>query len=445
MICKVRHTIEKYGMIKKGDNILVALSGGADSMCLLDVLLKLKNEMGFYVCAAHINHGIRGAEADRDELFVKEYCNSHSVKLGFKKVDVPLISAQTGEGLEECGRRLRYTVLKEFAGDGFIATAHNLNDRIETFFFNFARGAGLNGLCSIPPVRGNIIRPLIDCSRIEIEQYCSDNSIPFVTDSTNFDTEYSRNRIRHNILPQLKLINDSLEQSADKCFTLLNDDKDYLDLQSNELYQKALCENGFCVDVLNNAHPAIKNRVISLIIKDKTDIIPDFSTVLKISEIIKNEGVVQISSGINVRVRKGVLDFPVFKKTDKWKKECKNGFNYLPGFTVEVLSFNKNDTINSKLNNRNELIYDIDSKKISGNLIFRNRCDGDVYRPVGRNCSKTLKKLFNEKGIPPEKRDEILICNDGSRIVFVEGFGVDEFFSVTGSTESFLRFIIRRN
>ena len=445
MICKVCHTIEKYGMIKSGDNVTVALSGGADSMCLLNVLLSLKDELGFTVSAAHVNHGIRGAEADRDSEFVEDYCKKNSIRFSICKIDVPAISSETGEGLEECGRRLRYDFLNKTAEGGLIATAHNLNDRIETFFLNFTRGAGLNGLCSIPPVRDNIIRPFIDCSREEIEKFCSENSIPFVTDSTNADTLYSRNRIRHNVLPQLKSINSSFEQSAFRCIESINKDNEYLSLVADNIFKKSESGNCYITTYFKNEHPSIKNRIITAIIKEKTGIVPDSNTVLNVSDIIDNQGSIQISSGVTLRVKGDILDFPVKQVFDDWETECSTGRNHLPFADVDVLSFNKNSSNNTQTGNINRLRYIIDSDKIKGKIIFRNRREGDIFRPLGRNCSKTLKKLFNENHIPPEERNKIIICSDENGIVFVEGFGIDERFAVSDSTQNIIIFIIRRD
>ena len=445
MICKVLHTIQEYGMIKKGDNVTVALSGGADSMCLLSVLLSLKDELCFNLSAAHVNHGIRGAEAERDSEFVTEYCKKINVPLYSCKINVPEVSSQTGEGLEECGRRLRYEYLYKTANGGLIATAHNLNDRIETFIFNFTRGSGLNGLCSIPPVRDNIIRPLIDCSREEIEEYCKTNSIPYVTDSTNTDVDYSRNRIRHNVLPQLKSINSSFEKSAFRCIESLNCDNEFLASVADSVYEKSICNACYSTEFIKEEPAAIKSRVISKIIKEKTGIIPDSSTVYRVSDLIETGGVINIISGISLRVKNGVIDFPQQPDLTDWLSECIPGKNILPDATVEVLSVNKTSAKNTHNKQTQDLKYTIDKDKITGKIVFRNRKEGDSFRPYGRNCTKTLKKLFNENHVPAENRNRIIVCCDDERIIFVEGFGIDEKYAVTDSTDNLLSFIIRRN
>lgn len=444
MICKVRHTIEKYGMLKKGDSVTVALSGGADSMCLLNIMLFLKDEIGFRLYAAHINHGIRGEEADRDSEFVAEYCNKNNIILHSCKLDVPGISSKTGEGLEECGRRLRYEYLRKIAYGGLVATAHNLNDRTETFIFNFTRGAGLNGLCSIPPVRDDIIRPLIDCSREEIEEYCRNNTIPFVTDSTNRDVKYTRNRIRHNVIPQLKSINNSFEAAALRCFESINSDNEFLDSLAESVYVKSFTDERYNTVFIKNEPLPIKNRVISKIIKKRTGTIPDRDTIYKISELIETGGRTEIINDVAVSVQNGFLSFPEKIKSEKWIFECKSGENSLLGAKIDVISFNKKSTNNTYITQNDYIKYSIDNDKIIGKAFFRSRADGDSFRPYGRNCTKTLRKLFNEKHIPPEKRNNIIVCCDEKGIIFVEGFGIDERFAVTDSTANILSFIIRR-
>ena len=195
MIDKIRETIKKYNMIPDGATVVCAVSGGSDSMVLLNALNTLKNEYNFRLIAAHVNHGLRGESADRDENFVNGKCSEMGIEIRILRADVASLAKDSGTGLEECGRKVRYDFFNSLGENVIIATAHNLSDRVETFLFNFTRGSALRGLCSIPPVRDNIIRPLIDCSKEEILDFCQSYSIEYVTDETNSDVRYSRNRI----------------------------------------------------------------------------------------------------------------------------------------------------------------------------------------------------------------------------------------------------------
>ena len=168
-------------------------------MCLLEILSKLKDEYGIILKAVHLNHNIRGQEALRDQRVVEEFCQKLGIECLSYSVDIPALAKEMGIGEEECGRIKRYECFND-AGCDAVATAHTLSDSIETMMFNLIRGTGLKGLCGIPAKRDNIIRPLIECTRSEIESYCKDNKIDYVTDSTNLTDDYTRNYIRHNIV-----------------------------------------------------------------------------------------------------------------------------------------------------------------------------------------------------------------------------------------------------
>ena len=192
---KAINTVEKYNMLSKGDRVLVAVSGGADSMALLEFFISIKDKYDLNLCAAHIEHGIRGEESLSDALFVKEYCEKSGVKLYMKSINAPYLAKKAGMGVEEYSRQARYDFFSTIPCDK-IATAHNLTDNAETLLFRLARGTGLKGVCAIPPVRGKIIRPFIEISSDEIRAWCNDNNIAYRIDSTYKDDTYSRNLIR---------------------------------------------------------------------------------------------------------------------------------------------------------------------------------------------------------------------------------------------------------
>ena len=211
----IENFIREEGMLKEGDIVVAGISGGADSVCLLHVLSSLKDEIGYDIHAVHVNHMIRGAEADRDENFVKELGEKLGVPVTAFHKDIPKIAAETGMSCEEAGRKERYDAFAEIAEDlesttgrrVRIAVAHNKDDMVETVLFNMARGSSLKGLAGIRPVRENIIRPLLFAGRDEIESYLEELGQDYVTDSTNLEDDYTRNRIRHVIIPALKDIN----------------------------------------------------------------------------------------------------------------------------------------------------------------------------------------------------------------------------------------------
>ena len=202
---KVLDTIEKYEMIGQGDHVCAAVSGGADSAALLAFLLSLREPMGLTVTACHLNHCLRGAEADRDEAFVRELCQRWQVPLTVERVEVAELARQEHLSEETAGRKARYALFERLHRETGckVATAHTLSDNMETVLFSMARGTGLRGMCGIQPVRDYLIRPLIAVTRQEVEAYCAKNGIGFVTDSTNFSEEYTRKRIRLRLIPEL--------------------------------------------------------------------------------------------------------------------------------------------------------------------------------------------------------------------------------------------------
>ena len=208
MLDTVKRTISDYMMLETGENVLVALSGGADSTALL---LSLR-ELGYPVRAFHLNHCLRGAESDRDEAFCRRLCEKLGVELTVERVD---IAAAAGDSaVEETARRIRYARLEHAAHGAQIAVAHNADDNLETVLFHLVRGSGAKGVSGIPPVRGAVIRPLLFAERREIEAFLRENGQDYVTDSSNLSDDYTRNRLRHSVLPVLRGINEQAAQAG---------------------------------------------------------------------------------------------------------------------------------------------------------------------------------------------------------------------------------------
>ena len=239
----VLEAIKSFSLLKKGQNVTVALSGGADSVALLNVLLSLKDELGITVDAAHLNHMIRGAEADRDESFVRDLCRKLGVKLYVERIDIPRFAKENSMSLELAAREKRYAFLKNVS-NGLVATAHTASDNLETLIFNITRGSGLEGLSAIPPKRDIFIRPLLLCTRQDIEKHCEQNNISYVTDSTNLQDEYTRNKIRHNVVPILKTINPSVENSVIRLTEILRENVNLIDSLANEYLSNNILPNG---------------------------------------------------------------------------------------------------------------------------------------------------------------------------------------------------------
>lgn len=262
---KVLSADAEYHMTEKGDAVVAALSGGADSVSLVHILRELSAELGITVSACHINHHLRGEESDRDMRFCEELCGRLGIPLTVREADVRSFQRKH-ESLEECARRVRYDFFAEVSQGKKLATAHNANDCAETVLLNMLRGTGLKGLCGIPPVRGNIIRPLIWCTREDVEEYCKSSGLGWVTDCTNLSDDYTRNRIRHIVLPELLKINGSLFGTMSRMEKNLREDSDLLESMAQQALDRAECGAGWDAAKLNALEKPIQSRALKYIL-----------------------------------------------------------------------------------------------------------------------------------------------------------------------------------
>ncbi len=428
MICKVISTVESYELFKGVATVAVGVSGGADSVCLLHILTCLKDRYCIIPKAVHINHNLRGEEALRDEIFVRELCKKLGVELTVFSVDVKTKAKELGVGEEECGRLVRYECFAKLGCDA-VAVAHSLSDSIETAFFNFARGTALKGLCGIPPKREpNIIRPLIECSRSEIEEYCRTNGLEYMTDSTNLSCDYMRNHIRHRLIPDVSHINSGYEKSIGRCMLSLSEDCEYLDLQAKDLYNRACLEEGYSLSELRSAHRALRKRVLARILKEYMTKDVDNRHILLFENAVMGEcDKVEIGADMYIRVKDDIVTVgPVAKYAEEWQSEFINGRAVTPYGTY---SLQYTDTPCEAA---------IDAGKIKGKLYLSSRKSGDSFTFEKRKITKSLKKLFNEIKIPSEKRNSIAVLHDGNEVVWVEGIGVNVQYIPGDQTEEFL-------
>jgi len=274
---KVLDTIKKYNLIETGDKIVLGVSGGPDSISMLHILNEIKNEYKIEIYVAHINHMIR-EEADEDEKYVQQYCKNNNIEFFDKRIDVQEIAHNQKIGTEEAGRNIRYEFFEEVlqeVGANKIAIAHNKNDKIETIIMNLLRGSGLSGLKGIEPIRDNkFIRPLIECERQEIEQYCEEQKLNPRIDKTNFENDYTRNKIRNIVIPYIKeQFNPNVIETLDRLSQVATDESNYIELQTKKIYQNLLLEKSenqitLKLKEFNEQDKVIKSRIILLAIKE---------------------------------------------------------------------------------------------------------------------------------------------------------------------------------
>ncbi len=413
----ILNTINRFSLLQEGDTVTVALSGGADSVALLYALYILRDDLNITVNAAHLNHSIRGQEAERDAEFVKEFCEKLNIELFYESKDVPKYAKQNKISLELAAREVRYDFLQKVAV-GKIATAHTASDNLETMIFNLTRGSSLKGLCGIPVKRGNIIRPLINCTRKDIEDYCEQNGLSFVTDSTNLTDDYARNKIRHKVIPVLKEINSTVEQNAFRTSELLYQDNAYLEYITEEILYKNY-DDSLNISDFENISPAIAKRIIKKYFEiDYPSVLLDNRHINDIYSICLNgSGKINLPSNLFAIVNKGNLLFTDLSENSK-------------EFAVKV---NEIQNVNNLFSNNA-----IDCDKIVGKWILRTRNEGDKIRLQNRGITKSLKKLFTENKVPETLRNSIPVIADNEGVIWVHGFGVAQRVSPSKNTKKIL-------
>lgn len=435
---KVEQTIEKYHMFEGVKEIVVGLSGGADSVSLAFLLLQLSEKYGYALSALHFNHRLRGQESHRDEEFVRQFCLDLGIPLTVESAYVGEEAKKRKQSVEECGRDLRYEALYRLAESEHsrIATAHTLSDNAETVLFHLARGTALKGLCGIPPARDRIIRPLIDCTRPEIEDYCKENRLEYVRDSSNNDLSYTRNRIRHHVIPQLAEINSAFLEQIRRTVDSLTEDEQYLSAVSRKMEKQAQGR----VDFLSELPASIRRRILQNMLLEKGGS-AEYNTILRLEQIVlQKKGKFSVSGDTFAVVEKNILmiqistePFPYFEVP---LREGEQKIHEYATVTVQLLdtqNYKKNENIHKKL-----AFCIADYDKIIDKPFFRQRMMGDRLRDNSRGVSKTLKKWFNEKKYPVSYRDKALILADGAGVVAAEGMGTDERCQITEQTKRVL-------
>ena len=271
---KILETIKKYNMIENGEKVVLAVSGGPDSICMLDILNDIKNDVtidiNFEIVVAHVNHMIR-KEAEEDEKYVKKYCEENQIEFYSKSIDVQKMANNNKIGVEEAGRKARYNFFDEIlekTDAQKIAIAHNKNDKVETVLMHILRGSGISGLKGIEAKRGKYIRPLIECERNEIEEYCTEKNLQPRIDKTNFENEYTRNKVRNLLIPYIqKEFNPNLINTIDRLSNLVTEEENYMDKQVEKAYKETLSNENkkeiqLDLKTFNKQEKVIKSRII---------------------------------------------------------------------------------------------------------------------------------------------------------------------------------------
>lgn len=425
----IKQAIAEYNLFDSGSSVLVGLSGGADSVCLTHALHTLSEELDITVYTAHVNHGIRGEEALRDEQFARDFSESLGLKCFVKHADIPDIAKSEGISEETAGRKIRYGFFDEICKKhniDYIATAHNKNDNAETLLMNFMRGSSTNGLCGIPYKRSNIIRPLLDAGRDEIEKYCKSYNLRYVMDSTNLFNSYTRNKIRNILLPFIKQeFNSGFVDTVTSNSRLIKEDNALLESMSKIFYDKNVHERGIASSILKTADIAIQRRVIRLMMSDVYGEISGIPAKY-VSDVLR---LLDNQSGANINLAGGIVVRNEFGKlvVDKISENEPFLYEAAVGDTVEIPQIKKRVTVMEALRrdgDKNTIFLSCDAEK---KIIVRSRKNGDKFYPVGMTGSKKVKHYFIDKKIPRNERERIPIIEINGEIASV-GDRVDRRF-----------------
>ena len=469
MLREVQKKIEEFHMILPGDTILAGVSGGADSVCLLLVLLELQKQKDFVLEVVHVEHGIRGAESKADAVFVETLCKQFQVKYHIIEVDVPLFCEQTGLGVEEAARILRYQEFSRLAAEknGKIALAHHQEDNAETILFQLVRGSALTGLCGIQPVRKDrdgicYIRPLLFFHREEIEAYLKAKEVSWCVDGTNTELEYSRNFLRGKVLPELEKINAQAVEHMNQTAAHLSEIRDYLDLETKNAW-KALVTVGDRLELdakgLSERHPVLQKEIayqaIIYMAKQKKDItsthVSDFLALCKGQsgkQISLPYGMIAWKSFETVYLTVAKEDVTinieetVYEVSQEWLERL------FQGKESETISFGEPvQQISFRIFKRTGELIEIPRKtytkcldydKIKSGFCIRTRRSGDYFISDTQGHRKKLKSYFIDEKIPVEERGRKWLLAQNNEVLWLIGGRISEHVKVSQKTRYIL-------
>jgi tRNA(Ile)-lysidine synthase len=460
---KILDTILANNLIEPGEGVVAGVSGGTDSVCLIHVLSSLRSELGMRLHAVHVNHMLRGGEADADEEYTVRLCMELKVPLHVLREDVAAAAAELGISVEEAGREIRYSEFNrhaEASGATKIAVAHNRNDQAETVMLNIIRGTGTAGLCGMEYIKGNIIRPLLSTDREEIEQYCREAGLSPRTDSTNLTPEYTRNKVRLGLFPYIDGnygadIVSSLCRLAENAAV----DNRFMEKCASEAYGQILRESGegfVRMDIagLRDLDPAIRMRVFRQAAANAAGSAKGIGSVhyrALTDLVIKGATGTQaeLPRGIRASVSYGTLTVSSAGSLAGKERHASEFSRQLavPGTTAvpeigaeltasvhPTLSIDKYKSLGY-----NPYVQYFDYDLLKKGIHIRNRRTGDVFKPFGSSGTKKLKEFFIDSRIPREERSHIpLICR-GNETVWVIGYKISDKFKVTENTKKVLK------
>lgn len=456
---KLLQYISDNGLIMAGDRILIGVSGGADSLALLYFLKKYQGLLNIEIAAAHLNHKIRGKAAEEDHAFVKEYCIKQSILLYDKSVEVVQLAKKNKISLEEAGREARYAFFKELQSSkayNKLALGHHLNDQAETVLMRLIRGTGIKGaagMLSETKGESNIIRPLLCVDKETVISYCQKNGLSYRTDDTNFEADVTRNKLRLEILPQLRGINPRVEEHLAEFALLAHEHEQFLQNSVAELSVNMITKKSNRVylnlEMWRQQLPLLQKELLRHMILQLKGSLKEieYNHILCVKQLLLSEKTVwelHLPHGMQAVRRYDLFWIETKKVAVIPKMGC---YELLPdkayyfakeGLWIKLTVVREESIKNSKeLKNHSEKYFDYG--KIRGKLYLRNRRPGDFFNPVGIIGRKKIKDYFVDRKIEREKRDEVPLLAVGSEIIWILGYAINRNYQVSAETKSVLK------
>ena len=437
--------LRQYSLFSQGDRIAVGVSGGADSVALLRFLAALRPQFGWDLVVCHIHHGLRGAEADRDECFVRALAEQLGLPCAVSRIDAAALALRDHISVEEAGRTARYAFFAQTAGEGGrIATAHTLDDSIETVLMNLVRGTGLRGLCGIPRIRGNIVRPLLDCTRAEVEDYLGALGQPYCTDSTNLTDDYTRNRIRHDILPRLCELNPNFTGAMARMLPRLAAQQALTDCLAAQSAQQlhAAC-GGLSRQGLSALPEPVCDRLL-LRLLEQNRLPVSAAAVERMTETLRTGGKLDLAARSWFFVAQGDLAAVIYAPPGGIppvpvplpQEETPVILPFSPQKSLKLTLCNKIVANTSEKFNISLLKYAIDCDRIKGYSFMRTRRPGDTFI-VGKK-QLSLGEAWAAAGIPALLRPALMVLADEQGVLWAEGIGSSSRAAVTENTKQYV-------
>lgn len=437
--------LRQYSLFSQGDRIAVGVSGGADSVALLRFLAALRPQFSWDLVVCHIHHGLRGAEADRDECFVRALAEQLGLPCAVSRIDAAALALRDHISVEEAGRMARYAFFAQTAGEGGrIATAHTLDDSIETVLMNLVRGTGLRGLCGIPRIRGNIVRPLLDCTRAEVEDYLGALGQPYCTDSTNLTDDYTRNRIRHDILPRLCALNPNFPGAMARMLPRLAAQQALTDCLAAQSAQQlhAAC-GGLSRQGLSALPEPVCDRLL-LRLLEQNRLPVSAAAVERMTETLRTGGKLDLAARSWFFVAQGDLAAVIYAPPGGIppvpvplpQEETPVILPFSPQKSLKLTLCNKIVANTSEKFNISLLKYAIDCDRIKGYSFMRTRRPGDTFI-VGKK-QLSLGEAWAASGIPALLRPALMVLADEQGVLWAEGIGSSSRAAVTENTKQYV-------